>query len=163
LAPSHPANAHSCQGLEFYNLIGFHVRAAGDSDSVICHIQMWTAGVNVSAGFHNHIESSFCEIHACIVNGTGQGGMSWATVPDEDFNPANPDPAQYKSIIVGDMHEHGPLWRSGKDGVPDFRTNGTVDYPWHGERKCVLGGEGLLIGAPDSVDCGRRRPSKPSV
>jgi hypothetical protein len=21
---------------------------------------------------------------------------------------------------------------------PKFRTNGTVDYPWHGERKCVL-------------------------
>lgn len=128
----HLTDVLSLQGVEFYNLVGFHVRLAGDSDQSICHIQLWTAGVNVSAGFHNHIEASFCEIHACIVNGTGKGGMSWATVPDQDFDPANPDPAKYRSIVVGDMHEHGPLWRSGEDGVPKFRTNSTVDYPWHG-------------------------------
>jgi hypothetical protein len=121
------------QGLEFYNLVGFHVRSADDSDQVLCHIQLWTAGVGVSAGFHNHTGETFCEIHACIVNGTGKGGMSWATVPDGQFDPANPDPQKYDTVIVGDLHEHGPLWRTSRDGIPERRINGTVDYPWHGE------------------------------
>jgi len=99
---------------------------------------MWTAGVNVCAGFHNHVEASFCEIHACIVNGIGKGAMSWATFPDDNLNPADPDPAQYDCIVVGDMHEHGPLWRTGEDGIPQFRENGTVDYIWQGKRKWVL-------------------------
>ncbi|PBK67320.1 hypothetical protein ARMSODRAFT_1005606 [Armillaria solidipes] len=47
------------KGDEFYNLVGFHVRYVDDSDEPICHIQLWTAGVNVSAGFHNHIGQSF--------------------------------------------------------------------------------------------------------
>ncbi|KAK0449384.1 hypothetical protein EV421DRAFT_1900075 [Armillaria borealis] len=47
------------KGDEFHNLVGFHVRYVDDSDEPICHIQLWTAGVNVSAGFHNHIGQSF--------------------------------------------------------------------------------------------------------
>lgn len=82
----------------------------------LAHIQLWTAGIGISAGFHNHVEKSFCEIHACIVNGTGQGGMRWATVPDADFNPAQPDLTQTELIVVPDMHEHGPLWHTGPDG-----------------------------------------------
>ncbi|THH03890.1 hypothetical protein EW145_g5922 [Phellinidium pouzarii] len=119
------------KGLEFYNLIGFHVRYLGDFDENVCHIQLWTAGVGVSAGFHNHTDKSFCEIHACIVNGTGEGGMSWATVADEDFNPTNPDKAKYRGLIVPSMSEHGPLWRTDADGLPCIRGNETVDYPWH--------------------------------
>ncbi|PBK94251.1 hypothetical protein ARMGADRAFT_1078954 [Armillaria gallica] len=116
---------------EFYNLIGFHVRYADDSAESICHVQLWTAGVNVSAGFHNHIGDTFAEIHACLVNGTGQGGMSWATVPDADFDPAKPDKDKYSSVVVPSMAEHGPLWRTSADGMPLFRPNRTVDYPWH--------------------------------
>ncbi|KAK0185763.1 hypothetical protein F5146DRAFT_191624 [Armillaria mellea] len=119
------------KGDEFYNLVGFHVRYADDSDESICHIQLWTAGVNVSAGFHNHIVQSFAEIHACIVNGMGEGGMSWATVADGDFDPANPEKSSYSSVVVPSMSEHGPLWRTSADGMPLFRDNGTVDYPWH--------------------------------
>ncbi|THU84404.1 hypothetical protein K435DRAFT_733201, partial [Dendrothele bispora CBS 962.96] len=117
--------------LEFYNLVGFQVRIGDDSLTNICHIQMWTAGVGVSAGFHNHTDAIFCEIHSCIVNGTGNGGMSWATVDDNKFNPADPDKSQYDSLVVPDMHEHGPLWRVREDGLPKLRNNGTVDYPWH--------------------------------
>ncbi|KAJ3982175.1 hypothetical protein F5890DRAFT_408747 [Lentinula detonsa] len=117
--------------LEFYNLTGFHVRYADDSDSLLCHMQLWTAGVGVSAGFHNHTGEVFCEIHACIVNGTGQGGMHWATVPDGDFNPSKPQNGTSSSVVVPDMYEHGPLWRTRKDGLPSLRDNGTVDYPWH--------------------------------
>lgn len=89
--------------------------------------------MNVSAGFHNHIGDTFAEIHACLVNGTGQGGMSWATVPDADFDPEKPDKDKYSSVVVPSMAEHGPLWRTSADGMPLFRQNRTVDYPWHGE------------------------------
>ena len=98
----------------------------------LAHVQLWTAGIGVSAGFHNHVEKSFCEIHACIVNGTGKGGMRWATVPDQDFNPAEPDLHKTKLVVVPDMSEHGPLWRTGADGYPLLRMNDTIDYPWHG-------------------------------
>ncbi|KAK0244475.1 hypothetical protein EDD85DRAFT_945819 [Armillaria nabsnona] len=116
------------KGDEFYSLFGLHVRYVDDSDEPICHIQLWTAGVNVSAGFHNHIGQSFAEIHACIVNGTGEGGMSWATVADGDFDS---DKSSYSSVVVPSMSEHGPLWRTSADGMPLFRDNGTVDYPWY--------------------------------
>ncbi|KAJ3826741.1 hypothetical protein F5878DRAFT_619848 [Lentinula raphanica] len=117
--------------LEFYNLTGFHVRYADDSDQTLCHMQLWTAGVGVSAGFHNHVGEPFCEIHACIINGTGKGGMHWATVSDGEFNPSKPESGKTDSVVVSDMYEHGPLWRTRKDGLPNFRDNGTVDYPWH--------------------------------
>ena len=108
------------------------MRYKDDSDEHVCHIQGWTAGVGVSAGFHNHLDNSFAEIHACIVNGTGKGGMSWATVPDDQFDPAHPDKTKYKSIVVPDMAEHGPLWRTDRDGLAQLRKNDTIDYPWHG-------------------------------
>jgi hypothetical protein len=59
--------------------------------------------------------------------------MSWTTVPDDQFDLNNPDPSKYNSLVVGDMHEHGPLWRTDRDGLPLFRTNASRDYPWHGE------------------------------
>ncbi len=96
-------------------------------------MQLWTAGKGVSAGFHNHVEKSFCEIHACIVNGTGQGGMRWATVPDQNFDPEDPDLDKTELVVVPDMHEHGPLWHTGPDGHPLLRMNDTIDYPWHGK------------------------------
>lgn len=66
------------------------------------------------------------------MNGTGKGGMSWATVADDQFDPNNPDPAKCESIIVNDMHDLGPLWRTAQDGLPSFRKNSSVDYSWHG-------------------------------
>ncbi|KAJ3552120.1 hypothetical protein NM688_g4321 [Phlebia brevispora] len=119
------------KGLEFYNLVGWHVRFADDSADELAHVQMWTAGVGVSAGFHNHVEKSFCEIHACISNGTGRGGMRWATVPDDEFDPANPDLSKTELLVVPDLHEHGALWHTQGDGYPQIRVNDTVDYPWH--------------------------------
>ncbi|KAK7040714.1 hypothetical protein VNI00_009620 [Paramarasmius palmivorus] len=127
------------KGLEFYNLVGFHVRLSSDSDDQVCHIQLWTAGKGVSAGFHNHADKSFAEIHTCIVNGTGKGGMNWATVPDADFDPANPDKTKYKGLVVPDMCEHGPLWRIDSDGLPLIRKNDTVDYPWHVDEAWIAG------------------------
>ncbi|GJE91250.1 aldos-2-ulose dehydratase [Phanerochaete sordida] len=119
------------KGLEFFNLVGFHVHFADDSAGALAHVQLWTAGVGVSAGFHNHVEASFCEIHACIANGTGRGGMRWATGPDADFDPDHPDLAHTELVVVPAMHEHGPLWRTRPDGHPFLRVNDTIDYPWH--------------------------------
>ncbi|KLO04679.1 hypothetical protein SCHPADRAFT_840363, partial [Schizopora paradoxa] len=119
------------KNLEFYNLVGFHVRVASDAQTSVCHIQMWTAGVDVSAGFHNHVDASFCEIHACLVNGTGKGGMHWTELADGKFDPINPKEGTYTGIVVPDMSEHGPLWRTDSDGLPLLRRNDTVDYPWH--------------------------------
>ncbi|RPD55164.1 hypothetical protein L227DRAFT_533730 [Lentinus tigrinus ALCF2SS1-6] len=119
------------KGVEFYNLVGFHVRYNDDTDEHVCHIQGWTAGVGVSAGFHNHTDQSFCELHTCLVNGTGQGGMAWATVPDDQFDPAHPDKEKYRKLVVPEMAEHGPLWRTDKDGLALLRKNDTIDYPWH--------------------------------
>ncbi|KLO16290.1 hypothetical protein SCHPADRAFT_914154 [Schizopora paradoxa] len=118
--------------LEFYNLVGFHVQLATDALTSVVHIQMWTAGLGVNAGFHNHADKSFCEIHACLVNGTGRAGMHWATVEDDaDFDPTKPEKGKYEGIVVPDLCEHGPLWRTDADGLPLLRKNDTVDYPWH--------------------------------
>ena len=121
------------KGIEFYNLVGFHVRYADDSDDVLAHIQLWTAGVGVSAGFHNHLDKSFCEIHACIVKGTGQGGMRWSEQPDS----VAPTKDNTQLVVVPSLYEHGPLWRTRRDNFPQLRGNDTVDYPWHGE-ECFL-------------------------
>lgn len=58
--------------------------------------------------------------------------MAWATVADDQFNPAKPDREKYKKLVVPDMAEHGPLWRTDRDGLAQLRKNDTIDYPWHG-------------------------------
>ncbi|QRW09078.1 hypothetical protein RhiLY_08077 [Ceratobasidium sp. AG-Ba] len=118
----------------FYNLVGYHILYDDDSLTNFCHIQAWTL-----AAFHNHDTKSFCEIHACISNGTGRGGMWWAKNEDGDqhlgSNPTEMDPSKLEqyadSVIVDDMEEHGPLWRMNDDGRPSLRPNDTVDYPYH--------------------------------
>ncbi|KAG9118789.1 hypothetical protein FRC07_006523 [Ceratobasidium sp. 392] len=138
----------------FYNLVGYHVLYDDDSLTNFCHIQAWTLGIGETAAFHNHDTKSFCEIHACISNGTGNGGMAsvssisspqayqsisqwWAKDEAGDKhlgqNPNEMDNvAQYAdNVIVNDMEEHGPLWRTREDGRPSLRPNDTVDYPYH--------------------------------
>ncbi|KAJ3755615.1 hypothetical protein EV360DRAFT_85752 [Lentinula raphanica] len=53
----------------------------------------------------------------------------WATVPDGEFNPSKPENEKTDSLVVSDMYEHGPLWRTRKDGLPNFRDNGTPQDP----------------------------------
>jgi len=124
---------------EFYNLVGYHVLYDDDSLTNFCHIQAWTLEIGETAAFHNHDTKSFCEIHACISNGTNKGGMWWAKndAGDQHFNQnpneLNPDTlAKYADhVVVDTMQEHGPLWRTGADGRPSLRPNDTVDYPYH--------------------------------
>ncbi|KAG8690323.1 hypothetical protein FRC11_012400 [Ceratobasidium sp. 423] len=127
----------------FYNLVGYHVVYDDDSLTSFCHIQAWTLGSYKTAEFHNHSDKTFCEIHACIVNGTGQGGMWWARdepANSDDHlgqNPAELDPTNLNTfanaVYVDSMHEHGPLWRMNPNSpdYPKFRDNGTVEYPYH--------------------------------
>ncbi|KAJ1304797.1 hypothetical protein OPQ81_005933 [Rhizoctonia solani] len=126
---------------EFYNLVGYSVVYDDDSHKNFCHIQAWTLASYESAEFHNHSDATFCEIHACIVNGTGQGGMWWAKNDEGESHlggkPWETDPGnleQYADrVYVKDMEEHGPLWRMNPDNnrYPKFRDNGTVEYPYH--------------------------------
>lgn len=126
----------------FYNAVGFHVLYDDDSLTNLCHIQAWTLGQGQTAAFHNHEDKSFCEIHACISNGTGGGSMWWgkdSAMPGADeFLGKNKTEtnfevlAQYADrVVVGDMSEHGPLWRYNEQGLPKMRPNATVDYPYH--------------------------------
>lgn len=96
----------------------------------ICYIQLSAADAGVSFGFQNHTEQSLYEVRACLFNGTRNGGMQWATVPDDQFDPANPHHST--TLSIPSMSEHGPLWRTSQDGYPRLRVNHTVDYPWHG-------------------------------
>ncbi|KDQ54530.1 hypothetical protein JAAARDRAFT_396980 [Jaapia argillacea MUCL 33604] len=60
---------------EFYNMTGFYVFFNDDAMEEIVHMQAWTLGIGETARFHNHSDRSFCEIHYCLSNGGGTGGM----------------------------------------------------------------------------------------
>jgi len=108
------------KGVEFYNFKGINIY---QSDEHLVNTQFWAAAKKVDCGLHNHLTNKFCEVHTCFVNGTGQGGMTYADTLDE-FAP------QIK-LPVPSLHEHGPLWVIKPDGTPDSRADGTVVYPWH--------------------------------
>ncbi|KAK7055209.1 hypothetical protein R3P38DRAFT_2760456 [Favolaschia claudopus] len=124
---------------EFYNVTGFHVHFNDDSFERIVHMQAWTLGLGETARFHNHSDLSFCEIHFCLSNGGGYGGMRYFS--DDSTAPIDTDKELTKEyveanstlLLLADMHEHGPLWKiqSGNEAKPVLRPNGTVDYPWH--------------------------------
>ncbi|KAG8718990.1 hypothetical protein FRC08_003912 [Ceratobasidium sp. 394] len=123
----------------FYNLIGYHVVYDDRPTDKICHIQAWTLGIGETAAFHNHEYNHFFEIHACISNGTGQGGMWWAKNGDgnkylgdhqKEMDPSKLE--QYADkVVVNDMEEHGPLWSLDEDGRPIYLSNGAIGYPYH--------------------------------
>ncbi|THV03946.1 hypothetical protein K435DRAFT_835549 [Dendrothele bispora CBS 962.96] len=142
---------------EFYNAIGFHVFFNDDVMEKVVHIQAWTLGIGETARFRlsfqlwglntmlnvsgsdNHSDKSFCEIHYCLSNGGGTGGMRY--FEDSYIDPIDTGLELTKEyveknstlIVVKDLHEHGPLWKimPGKQTMPKLRNNGTVDYPWH--------------------------------
>ncbi|KAH7098726.1 hypothetical protein BKA62DRAFT_622263 [Auriculariales sp. MPI-PUGE-AT-0066] len=127
---------------EFYNAFGFHVYFNDDPMDRICHIQAWTLGLGETrADLHDGTGTSFSEIHYCLSNGGGEGGMLW--FPD-DFEPGpdfleeemNPEwvTNNTERLVVPDFEEHGPLWKVRPDTevTPMLLKNGAVDYPYHG-------------------------------
>jgi len=129
---------------EFYNMTGIYFFFHDNSTHDICHMQAWTLGIGETARFHNHSDRSFCEIHYCLSNGGGAGGMRYFP---NDY-PQTPEAEKhiqenelYKTfveanstlLVVPSMYEHGPLWKikPGTQATPQIRPNNNVDYPWH--------------------------------
>ncbi|KAF9457213.1 hypothetical protein BDZ94DRAFT_1176031 [Collybia nuda] len=122
---------------EFYNMTGFYVYFNDDALEEIVHIQAWTLGLGETV--HNHSDKSFCEIHYCLTNGGGEGGMRY--FEDDCTDPIDPaleltrEYVENNStlLVVPSMHEHGPLWKvqPGSEARPQLRPNDTADYPWH--------------------------------
>ncbi|CAF1077711.1 unnamed protein product [Rotaria sordida] len=123
-------SADNFKGLEFYNLKGFNITFADDNEH-LCYIEMWAAGLGVNAGVHNHVTDSFCEVHACIINGSGKGGVYYLNSSNEDYNSSTTLDSAFIQLIVPSFYEHGPLWDIDAENKPVLRSNGTVVYPWH--------------------------------
>ncbi|KAJ8082437.1 hypothetical protein PM082_008292 [Marasmius tenuissimus] len=136
--PGCPGCQESWSKFEFYNATGFHVSFNDDSFDNVVHIQAWTLGLGETARFHNHAKKSFCEIHYCLSNGGGNGGMRYFADNDQTFDKKfelTKEHVEKNStpLVVPNMHEHGPLWKvqEGWEAKPKIRDNDTVDYPWH--------------------------------
>jgi len=119
------------KGREFYNFRGFKLQDY--KGKRIAYMQLWTAGLGVDAGYHDHSnltkETRFCEIHMTLFNGSGWGGMQYKV--------ATPDPLQNATIeyliTLPPGYEHGPLWfvdnASGKPVINPEKE--IVLYPYH--------------------------------
>jgi hypothetical protein len=118
------------KGLEFYNLKGFDIKFA-DNDEQLCYMQLWAAGLDVDCGVHNHATDSFCEVHACIINGSGKGGMHYFNSSKENYDPLTTPDSAFEKLPVPSFYEHGPLWDIDAQNKPVLRSDGTVVYPWH--------------------------------
>ena len=143
------------KGVDFYNLSGFHF-CFQDDKTRIAHMQFWTAGMyplprpgskcssidffqtgtNVDCGLHNHSGDIFKEVHICLSNGTGGGGMS--RLVDERGNPASDvtvtakDGKQaFEHVKLPRLYEHGGLWYRDSYGNAVRGKDNVVSYPWH--------------------------------
>lgn len=115
---------------DFCNMSGFTIQKKGFK---LCHIQFWLAARNVNCGIHNHSEDDgkpFCEIHTCLINGTGNGGMYRSKKP-YFVPPGLTSRSDMKKIVVPSGYEHGPMWNWDENGRPQRRSNGTVVYRSH--------------------------------
>ena len=92
---------------------------------------MWAAGLGVNCGVHNHANDSFCEVHVCIINGSGKGGMHYLNSSNQDYDPVTTPDSAFVQIPVPSFYEHGPLWDIDAQNKPVLRSNGAVAYPWH--------------------------------
>jgi hypothetical protein len=118
------------KGLEFYNLKGFKINFI-DNDEHLCNIQLWAAGKGTNCGVHNHLNDPFCEIHVCLINGSGKSGMYYLKSSKQDYDPRTTPDSEFEKLEVPSFSEHGPLWDIDKQNKPILRTNGDVLYPWH--------------------------------
>ncbi|KAL6304158.1 hypothetical protein BKA93DRAFT_785315 [Sparassis latifolia] len=150
------ANSGLWNDFEFYNMTGFYVYFNDDAMQRVVHIQAWTLGIGETARFHNHTDKSFCEIHYCLSNGGGLGGMRYFA--DSNTEPININAELTKEyveknstlLVVPSMYEHGPLWKiqPGTQATPKLRPNDTVDYPWHAWLASNFGEQKLPIKPP---------------
>ena len=118
------------KNVEFYNLKGFDIKFA-DNDESLCYIQLWAAGLGVNAGVHNHAKDTFCEIHVCLLNGNGKGGMHYLNSSTQEYDPLLTSDSEFQILPLPIFYEHGALWDIDAQNKPILRTDGTVVYPWH--------------------------------
>lgn len=87
---------------------------------------------DVSAGAHNHKKDFFLEVHLSLSTGTRDGGM-WRVKPGTTI-PPNPDdlpPEAYEKLPLSSLEEHGGFWDQERDGMPAYREDGSIQYPYH--------------------------------
>ncbi|EJD34921.1 hypothetical protein AURDEDRAFT_154969 [Auricularia subglabra TFB-10046 SS5] len=132
------ASSGNWDGFEFYNMTGFHVFFGDGAMDKICHIQLWTLGLYETARFHIHDTIPFCEIHCCISNGGGTGGMRWFPDDVKEIDQNLELDGKYVDehtarVDCPSLFEHGPLWKvqDGFRAKPKLLSNGCADYPWH--------------------------------
>ncbi|CAF4114468.1 unnamed protein product [Rotaria sp. Silwood2] len=118
------------KGHEFYDMKGFDIKFA-DNDEHLCYIQLWAAEQGTNCVVHNHSDAFFCEVNACIFNGTGKGGMQYLISSKENYDPLTTLESQFQKLEVPSLYEHGPLWDIDEQKKPVLRKDGTVVYPWH--------------------------------
>ncbi|CAF1120582.1 unnamed protein product [Rotaria sordida] len=119
-----------CKGLEFYNMKGFEIKFV-DNDEHLCYIQLWAAAQGTNCEVHNHSNISSCEVHACIINSTGKGGMMYLINSKEDYDPLTTPNSQFQKLEVSSLYEHGLLWDIDEQKKPVLRKDGTVLCPWY--------------------------------
>ncbi|CAF4263527.1 unnamed protein product [Rotaria sp. Silwood2] len=71
--------------LEFYNIKDFDIKFA-DNDERLCYIQLRAAEQGTNCVVNYHSDALFCDVHTCIANGTGKGGMHYLIGSKEDYD-----------------------------------------------------------------------------
>jgi hypothetical protein len=103
-------------------------------------VQFWLAPRGANAGYHNHADNrgsnAFCEVHSCVVNASGSGGMflrSKLSGNETDVGVKNDSEKRgdYTRILVPSCFEHGPLCELDATGRPLFRSDGSMVYRYH--------------------------------
>jgi len=111
---------------DFYNLRGF--RFTDYNGKRLGYVQFWTIANGDDAGYHDHSgetkDTTFCEIHFDMYNGTGHGGMQFQMTEYPKLNLFVPMPSGF---------EHGPFWyldwKTGETILDEKALN--VKYPMH--------------------------------
>ena len=115
------------EGQDCHMANGFHL--LNENDTEVAYVNPWVCGKGVDLSTHNHANDpspmapAFAEVHWVLASGTQAGGMYETPGPGSGERTLHP-------MILG--QEHGPFYDRDIQGLPIFRKNGTVQYPWHG-------------------------------
>lgn len=88
---------------------------------------------DVNCGVHNHDDKVFLEVHLCLSEGTGNGGM-WRVKPGVVVDPDHPNdvpPKDFITLSLANGEQHGGMWERDTYDKPIYREDGTPNYPWH--------------------------------
>ncbi len=112
-------DCHMANGLHLLDEVGREV----------VYVNPWACGKGVDLSTHDHghppspLAPAFAEVHWVLSVATPESGMYRASAPDGVERTRYP-------MQLGD--EHGPFYDRDRDGRPLMKSNGAVQYPWHG-------------------------------